>query len=556
MLNFMDKVVYQIYPKSFQDSNGDGIGDLGGIIQRLDYLQSLGVDMLWINPIYPSPQNDDGYDVMAYTDIDPRFGTLADFDRLVHAARDRHMGIMMDMVFNHCSTQHPWFQRALAGESKYQDYFYIRPPKSDGSLPTNWASKFGGVAWAPFGETGNYYLHLYDPTQADLNWHNPEVRQALAEICRFWLHHGVQGFRFDVLNVIGKDQQLVDSPQPNSPEEKALYTDRPLVHQWIKELHQQGFRTNSHLITVGEMSSTSVPAGIKYTNPEREELSMIFNFHHLKVDYPQGKKWITAPVDWAQFKAIISEWQIGMAAGGGWNSLFLNNHDQPRAVSRFGDDQTYRFESATLLAQSIHFLRGTPYIYQGEEIGMTNARFSDPEHYGDVETSNAYQALIAQGTPADQALAIIQQKSRSNARTPMQWDRSPNAGFSTGTPWMAMNPNYPHINVASDQHNAQSIFHYYQALIRLRKQSSLIQTGDIHMLLPDNPHIFAYLRENEMEQLLQLGNVTAIPQTIQADALALTPDHWHYVIGNGQVKTFTIPLTLAPYETIAFKRQK
>ncbi|MDK6805767.1 alpha,alpha-phosphotrehalase [Aerococcus sp. UMB7834] len=552
-MNFREMTVYQIYPKSFQDSDGDGFGDLRGIIQRLDYLAKLGVDMLWLSPIYPSPQNDNGYDVSDYRAIDPRFGTMEDFEDLVQEADRRGMGLMMDMVFNHTSTDHDWFQRALAGDRTYQDYYILREPKADGSLPTNWQSKFGGPAWEPFGDTGLYYLHLYDVSQADMDWHNPAVRQACQEICNFWLSKGVRGFRFDVLNVIGKDPVLVDGPGDGGSEEKALYTDTPRVHDWVRQLNQASFGQRADTVTVGEMSSTSIAEGVKYTNPDRDELDMIFNFHHLKVDYPEGEKWALADFDFSALKKILDDWQRGMSEGGGWNALFLSNHDQPRQLSRFGDPKHYPYESATMLAQTIHLMRGTPYIYQGEELGMTNANFQAIEDYQDVETHNAYQSLLEAGKDQAEALAIIQDKSRDNGRTPMQWETGDQAGFTTGTPWLAVNANHDQVNVQSEL--SQRIFAYYQDLIQLRKTEPLISQGDYEGLFLDHPRVMAYRRRYGDQELLVLSNFYADPVTLDLSELGWQADA-KKVIGNGPLTELSDQLELAPYETVAFRQNK
>ncbi|WP_244660616.1 alpha-amylase family glycosyl hydrolase, partial [Lactobacillus nasalidis] len=354
MQNLGQKVIYQIYPKSFYDANGDGIGDLRGIIEKIDYIKKLNVDMIWFNPFYVSPQNDNGYDIANYREIDPRFGTMADFEELQAKLADIGVGVMLDMVLNHCSTEHEWFKKALAGDEKYQKFFYLRPGKADGSLPNNWQSKFGGPAWSKFGDTGLYYLHLYDPTQADLDWHNPEVRKELEDVVNFWRSKGVKGFRFDVINVTGKSEDLVDSTDPT--EEKTLYTDTPVVHDYLKELNRTTFGQDEDSITVGEMSSTTIPNSIRYTNPEEKELSMVFTFHHLKVDYKDGEKWTKMPFDFMKLKQLLSDWQTGMTAGGGWNAVFWNNHDQPWALNRFGDPVRYREKSAEMLAATVHFL--------------------------------------------------------------------------------------------------------------------------------------------------------------------------------------------------------
>lgn len=543
------KVIYQLYPKSFKDSTGNGIGDLRGIIEKLDYLQTLGIDMIWLNPFYPSPQKDNGYDVANYCDVDPLFGTMADFEMLVQEAKKRGIELMLDMVLNHTSTEHEWFQKALAGDKYYQDFYYLRPLKEDGSLPTNWESKFGGPAWAQFGDTDQYYLHLFDVTQADLNWHNPNVRQALYEVVRFWLEKGVKGFRFDVLNVIGKSQDLVDSEAPNSSQEKSLYTDTPIVHEWINELNQASFGKHEDIVTVGEMSSTTIENGVRYTNPVEKELSMIFSFHHLKVDYENGEKWSNPPFNFIELKTILDDWQTGMSNGQGWNALFLNNHDQPRSNSRFGDVENYPFETQTMLAQTIQFLRGTPYIYQGEEIGMTNPNYSDLAQYDDVETHNNYRIMREKGYSHERAMAIIREKSRDNSRTPMQWDASEHAGFTTGTPWLEVARNYPQVNVESELASGR-IFRYYQQLIQLRKSYDVISQGTYRGLLLDHPSVMAYVREYEGQQLLVLSHFYAGEVTVEL------PEEFRNrfatkLIGNG-ASQWGNSVTLSAYETVAF----
>lgn len=547
-----DTIVYQIYPKSFKDSTGNGLGDLRGIIDSFDYIVDLGVNMVWFNPYYPSPQYDNGYDISDYKAINPDYGTMADFEELVALADSHGIGIMMDMVLNHCSTEHEWFQKALAGDPYYQDFFYLRPAKEDGSLPTNWDSKFGGPAWEPFGDTDLYYLHLYETHMADLNWHNPNVRRELFDVVRFWCDKGVKGLRFDVLNVIGKDELLVDSDQPGSAQEKALYTDRPIVHDWIKEMKRESFGQYEGIITVGEMSSTTVANGIKYSDPAEDELSMLFSFHHLKVDYADGEKWTHPPFDFIKLKAILDQWQQGLSDGNGWNAIFLNNHDQPRSNSRFGDVETYPYETATMLAQTIQFLRGTPYIYQGEEIGMTDPGFDSIEDYRDVETLNHYQILQDKGYDKDETMAIIQSKSRDNSRTPMQWDDSENAGFTSGTPWLPLAPNYPKVNVAQEE-KSNNILAYYKELIRLRKEEDLIKLGSYQGLMLDHPEVMAYLREYQGRYLLVLSHF--YPGEVTFDLVDLPFDldqESRYLIGNGSHQTLQARMTLGAYETAAF----
>ena len=547
MEHLKDKVIYQLYPKSFNDTNGDGIGDIRGIIEKLDYLEQLGIDMIWMNPIFVSPQKDNGYDITDYYQIDPMFGTMEELEELIQKAKEKNIELMFDMVLNHTSITHEWFQRALAGEKKYQDFYIIRPAKEDGSLPTNWESKFGGPAWEPFGDTGEYYLHLYDVTQADLNWRNPEVRKELYKIVNFWLEKGMTGFRFDVLNVIGKDEVLVDSTGDN---EKSLYTDTPIVHEWVQEMNRESFGAYENIITVGEMSSTTVENGILYSDPARNELSMIFSFHHLKVDYENGEKWTDVPFDFLALKQILDEWQAGMQKGNGWNALFWNNHDQPRANSRFGDPEKYPYETATMLAQTIHLLRGTPYIYQGEEIGMTNPDFNDISEYVDVESHNAYESLRLAGKTHEEAMTIIKQKSRDTSRIPMQWDSSLNAGFTTGTPWLKVADNSSHINVEKELAEG-IIFPYYQQLIRLRKEMPIIADGSYEGILLDDPEVFAYVREKDGEKLLVLSHFYGTDYTFTLPEEFTTAEA-KWLVGNYEEVPLTTEMTLRPYETVAF----
>lgn len=553
-MSIKDKVIYQLYPKSFNDTNGDGVGDLKGIIEKLDYLENLGINMIWLNPFYPSPQIDNGYDVSNYIEIDPIFGTMEDFEKLIENAKERNIDLILDMVFNHTSTAHKWFQKALAGDPYYQDFYYLRPLNADGSLPTNWESKFGGPAWAKFGNTDLYYLHLYDETQADLNWHNPEVRQELYKVIRFWLNKGVKGFRFDVLNVIGKDPILINSEKPGSSQEKSLYTDKPIVHQWIKEMNQATFGQNNDIVTVGEMSSTTVSNGIRYTNPEEKELSMIFSFHHLKVDYDKGEKWSNPPFNFIELKAILNEWQQGMSDGEGWNALFLNNHDQPRSNSRFGDVKNYPFETQTMLGTTIQFLRGTPYIYQGEEIGMTNPNYQTISDYNDIETHNNFKIMLDKGIDEKKAMEIIQAKSRDNSRTPMQWNNDDNAGFTTGKPWLKVSENYPDINVENELKKTSGIYAYYQKIIKLRKNEKALSYGTYRGIFLDDPKIMGYIREYEEESILVLSHFYS------GEVEVNLPDGWdessEKLIGNGKATIKDNKVLLSSYETIVLKRMK
>ncbi|WP_373751660.1 alpha,alpha-phosphotrehalase [Weissella soli] len=495
-MSFSDKVIYQIYPKSFLDTTGNGIGDLRGIIQKLDYLKELGIDMLWLNPFYPSPQRDNGYDISDYTAINPDFGTMADFEELVYQAKQHGIELMLDMVLNHVSIEHEWFQKALAGDADYQDFFILRDE------PTDWVSKFGGSAWAPFGDTGKYYLHLYDVTQADLNWRNPKVRQALYDVVNFWQDKGVNGFRFDVINVIGKDAKLRNHAANDG---KPEYTDKPITHDYLRELNEKTFGKNPSAITVGEMSSTTIENCVLYTRSDRHELTMTFNFHHLKVDYENGQKWTLQRFDFAKLRQLFHDWGEQMSQAGGWNALFWNNHDQPRALNRFIDVQHFRVKGATMLATSIHLSRGTPYIYMGEEIGMLDPNFDTITDYVDVESKNAYQMLLKHDKSASEALTIIKAKSRDNSRIPMAWDNSANGGFTTGTPWLKAGY-YESINVAKDKDG--EIFKFYQMLIRLRKEMPIVAEGNYHAVYRDDANIYAFERVWHGQRMLVLNNFT------------------------------------------------
>ena len=502
MARFQNQAVYQIYPRSFCDSNGDGIGDLRGITSKLDYLQALGVDYLWLTPFFLSPQRDNGYDVADYCGVDPVFGTMADAEELIREAEARGIGLMLDMVFNHTSTEHAWFRRALEGDPKYQAYYLFRDGPPD-QPPTNWQSKFGGSAWAYVPSLKKWYLHLFDVSQADLNWENPEVRRELKNVIRFWKAKGVKGFRFDVVNLISKPQRFCDD---DTGDGRRFYTDGPRVHDYLQELvRDTGI---GGMITVGEMSSTTLPHCIRYSAPQNRELSMVFNFHHLKVDYKDGDKWTLQAPDIQQLRALFQAWQEGMAAGGGWNAVFWCNHDQPRVVSRFGDDRKYWKESAKMLATCIHMMRGTPYIYQGEELGMANAYFDRIEQYRDVESVNYHRILLNRGLSEREAMGILQARSRDNSRTPMRWDGTEKAGFTTGTPWVALPSCRREANAQAEAGERDSVFSYYQRLVRLRKQEKNIAEGDIRFILPDVPGLIAYERTLGQDKLTVLCNFT------------------------------------------------
>ncbi|ETY75537.1 alpha,alpha-phosphotrehalase [Lactiplantibacillus fabifermentans] len=543
-MKLSQQVIYQIYPKSFYDSDGDGIGDLRGIIQKIPYLAKLNIDMIWFNPFFVSPQNDNGYDIEDYYRIDPTFGTMSDFEELVAKLKEQHIGVMLDMVFNHTSTAHVWFQKALAGDPKYQKFYYLRHAKPDGSLPTNWESKFGGAAWAPFGDTDMYYLHLYDPTQADLDWHNPQVRAACAEVVNYWRKKGVQGFRFDVFNVTGKSKYLVDAPKGVAS--KTLYTDTPVVQDYLKELNAASFGQDPDSITVGEMSSTTIPNSIGYTNPDNHELSMVFNFHHLKTDYVDGQKWSRMPFDFDRLKQLLDEWAVGMNQGHGWQALFWNNHDQPRALNRFGDPGKYRVKSAEMLATVIHLMRGTPFIYMGEELGMTDPDYDSMADYVDIEALNAYRALIRSGYSHADAFTIVKTKARDNSRTPMQWDRSAKAGFTTGRPWLRPT-NQATINVEAELTHGE-IFNYYQQLIKLRKTMPIIADGDYQTWRLDDDQVLGYWRRLGKQQLLVLNNFYGTTTTVEIPAAMVSAQ---VLLSNYDDTVVESQLVLKPYQSVA-----
>ncbi|MEH6995066.1 alpha,alpha-phosphotrehalase [Neobacillus drentensis] len=546
-------VVYQIYPKSFNDTSGNGTGDIQGIIEKLDYLKELGVDVLWLTPIYKSPQRDNGYDISDYYNIQEEYGTMADFDKLLAEAHKRGIKIIMDIVINHTSTEHEWFQQAKSSkDNPYRD-FYIWKDGKDGLPPTNWESKFGGSAWQWDETTGQYYLHLFDVTQGDLNWENPKVREALYEMMHFWLKKGVDGFRLDVINLISKDQQF---PQDDSDGRK-FYTDGPRIHEFLHEMNEKVF-SKYDIMTVGEMSSTSIDNCIRYTNPREEELNMTFSFHHLKVDYPNGEKWTKAVFDFQSLKNILSEWQVEMNEGGGWNALFWCNHDQPRAVSRFGDDQQYHKESAKMLATTLHMMQGTPYIYQGEEFGMTNPKFDQIEDYRDVESLNIFEIKKNEGMAENEIIEILKQKSRDNSRTPVQWNKSEHAGFTTGTPWIHTAANYKEINAENAIKDSTSIFYHYQELNRLRKEYDVITNGDYEMISEDHKSIFAFVRKTENEMLLVVNNfygkdtTYALPLKLDIDGLSKT-----VLLSNYEDSApLNKEIQLRPYESIVYHLKK
>lgn len=547
-------IVYQIYPKSFKDTNGDGIGDLAGIIKKLGYLEELGVDMIWLTPIYDSPQKDNGYDIRDYYRIYEKYGTMEDFSSLVDEAHKKNIKIMMDIVVNHTSIEHEWFKQSKQSRNnKYRDFYIWKDPK-EGREPNNWDSKFGGSAWKYDKNTGQYYLHLYDATQADLNWENNEVRNEVYKLMHFWLKKGVDGFRLDVINVISKDKKF---PDDNNGDGRKFYTDGPRIHEFLKEINKEVF-SKYHIVTVGEMSSTTIDDCIKYTNPENKELSMAFNFHHLKVDYPNGEKWEEADFDFIKLKRVLSDWQYEMHKGGGWNALFWCNHDQPRITSRYGDDGRYRKESSKMLATTVHMMQGTPYIYQGEEIGMINPKFDDIKDYKDVETLNMYEIMKQKGKSEEDILNIIKQRSRDNSRTPMQWNSDKNSGFTAGIPWIKLAPSYKYINVEESLKDPDSIFYHYKKLIKLRKELDIITYGNYELILEDDNAIFAYLRNYNNEKLLVINNFYPVETIFKLPStLNLNKYDSKILISNykDSEENFNT-INLRPYESIVYYLKK
>jgi trehalose-6-phosphate hydrolase len=543
-------IVYQIYPKSFYDTQGNGVGDVQGIIEKLDYLKELGIDVIWLTPIYKSPQRDNGYDISDYYRLHEEYGTMEDFERLLREAHNRDMKIIMDIVVNHTSTEHEWFKQAVSSkESPYRDFYIWR------DKPTNWESKFGGNAWEYDEKTGQYYLHLFDVTQADLNWENEELRQKIYEMMQFWFEKGVDGFRLDVINLISKDQSFPDDDGSVPPGDgRRFYTDGPRVHEFLKETNREVF-SKYDAMTVGEMSSTTIDHCIQYSNPDSQELSMTFNFHHLKVDYPNGEKWSLADFDFLALKRILSLWQMEMNKGGGWNALFWCNHDQPRIVSRYGNDGEYRERSAKMLATTIHLMQGTPYIYQGEEIGITNPKFDRIEDYRDVESLNMFKLKREEGLSEEEILEILKHKSRDNSRTPVQWTSETNAGFTYGTPWIPVASNYPEINVESALKDKDSVFYHYQKLIKLRKGYDTITDGNYQLILEDHSDIFAYIRNGMNEKLLVINNFYAkesrfeLPENMDFDSYSCEILLSNYKDSDVNIRN----LKLRPYESVVYR---
>ncbi len=521
---WLDAVVYQVYPRSFADSDGDGVGDLAGLIAHLDHLSDLGVDVVWLSPVYPSPQDDNGYDISDYTDIDPVFGSLQVLEELVAGLHERGMKLVMDLVVNHTSDEHPWFVESRSGPgSARRDWYWWRParpgmePGAPGAEPTNWRSSFSGPAWQLDGE--EYYLHLFSAKQPDLNWENPQVRQAVYTMMRWWLDRGVDGFRMDVINFISKDVgpdgELADGPAlPGSAlgDGTASYVCGPRIHEFLAELHREVLAGREpQVLTVGEMPGVTVAQAQLFTDPARAEVDMVFQFEHVNLDHGPGGKFDPRPLDLLDLKASFGRWQAGLAATG-WNSLYWNNHDQPRVVSRFGDDSpAARRDSATCLATLLHLHRGTPYVYQGEEIAMANYPFTEVSQLRDIESLNHLAEQRAAGRDAAEVLAGVRRTSRDNGRTPMQWDDGPHAGFTTGTPWIGVNPDHRDWNAEAQRQDPRSVLAHYRRLIELRHTMPVVARGDFHMLLPEHPRVYAFTRSWPGTELLVVCNVGGSP---------------------------------------------
>jgi oligo-1,6-glucosidase len=549
-----ESVVYQIYPRSFMDSNGDGIGDLRGIISKLDYLKNLGIDVIWLSPVYESPNDDNGYDISDYQGIMKEFGTMEDFDELLHGAHERGMKIVMDLVVNHSSDEHRWFiESRKSKDNPFRDY-YIWKPGKDGEPPVNWGSVFGGSAWEYDEQTGEYYLHIFSKKQPDLNWENEKVRKEIYQMMTWWLDKGIDGFRMDVINFISKDPDFPDGPLAKGEQYgdgSQYFMNGPRIHEFLQEMNKEVL-SKYDVMTVGEMPGVDAEEGILYTGAYRNELNMVFQFEHVDVGNGPHGKWTPRAWNLTELKGILAKWQYGLAEKG-WNSLYWNNHDQPRAVSRFGNDQEFYDKSAKMLATCLHMMRGTPYIYQGEELGMTNVAFEEIHDYRDIETLNMYREAIASGESIKEIMNVIHERGRDNARTPVQWDDSMHAGFTSGTPWIKVNPNYREINAKQALANPESIFHYYKKLIQLRKQNEIVVYGNFQLIYEDSEKIFAYTRTLDKEKWMIVCSfstepaVFTFPEEVRAKEKEI-------IIGNYEDKgKLQDSFELQPYQAIVIK---
>ncbi|MFD1720680.1 alpha-glucosidase [Amnibacterium endophyticum] len=516
---FKSAVVYQVYPRSFADSDGDGIGDLGGILAHLDHFEALGVDVVWLSPIYRSPQADNGYDISDYQDVDPLFGTLEQLDELIAGLHERGIKLVMDLVVNHTSDEHPWFVESRTSKDSPKRDWYVWRDGKDGAEPNNWGSFFSGSAWQRDEATDQYYLHLFDRKQPDLNWENEEVREAVHAMMRWWLDRGVDGFRMDVINFISKEQSFADAPPvAGQPYVNAfsMFADGPRIHEFLAEMHEQVFAgRDGAFLTVGEMPGVTTDEAIRYTDPERAEVDMVFQFEHVSIDQGPASKWDWIGVDRVALKRSLHRWQVALAERG-WNSLYWDNHDQPRAVSRFGDDDpAYWAASAKALATILHCMRGTPYVYQGEELGMTNYPFRDASEHRDVEAVNHWKRVLAEGLDQQAALTGMAKVGRDNARTPVQWDAGPTAGFTTGEPWLPVNPNRSWLNAAAQVGVEGSVFEHHRALIRLRHEHEVIADGDFTAVMENDPDVWAYVRTLGAKRLLVVANCGRSPRELE-----------------------------------------
>ncbi|RSK26643.1 alpha-glucosidase [Bacillus sp. HMF5848] len=555
-----ESVVYQIYPRSFNDSNGDGIGDIQGIIEKLDYLKDLGAEIIWLSPVYKSPNDDNGYDISDYQDIMEEFGTLDDWDQLINEMHNRGLKLVMDLVINHTSDEHNWFVEARKSkDNPYRDYYMWRPGK-DGKEPNNWVSFFSGSAWQYDEASDEYFLHLFTKKQPDLNWENPKVRQELWDMMRWWLDRGVDGFRMDVINMISKVEGLPDAPITNPNYEYQwggqYFANGPRFMEYMQEMNEKVLN-DYDVMTVGETPFVDPDLGSEYTNDETGVMSMLFQFEHMDIDAKPGGhlgKWDVQPWKLTELKRIMSKWQVELH-GRGWNSLYLENHDQPRSVSRFGNDKEYHNESAKMLATWLHMMQGTPYIYQGQELGMTNVQFGSIEEYRDVETHNLWKDLVVnKGADPEKIMGAIYYRGRDNARTPMQWNDSENAGFTTGTPWIQVNPNYSEINAEKAVKDENSIYNYYKALIKLRKQEPAIVHGSYELLLEDDEQIYAYTRTYNGEKLLVITNFSSETPTFTLPS-HITFSTKEVLISNYEVdaQEDIANIELKPYEARVYK---
>ncbi|NHM29537.1 glycoside hydrolase family 13 protein [Neobacillus terrae] len=546
-----ESVVYQIYPRSFMDSNGDGIGDLQGIISRLDYLKELGINVIWLSPVYKSPNDDNGYDISDYRDIMDDFGTMADWEELLAQVHNRDMKLIMDLVVNHSSDEHAWFvESRKSKDNPYRDYYIWRPGK-EGREPNNWGSFFSGSAWKYDKATDEYFLHIFSKKQPDLNWENPKLRNEVYDMMKWWLDKGIDGFRMDVINFISKEEGLPDGeagPGHRYGDGSPHFMNGPRIHEFLQEMNKEVL-SKYDIMSVGEMPGSDPEIARLYTDSSRNEVNMLFQFEHVDLDSGPGGKWNLKPLNLLDLKRNLTKWQNALEEVG-WNSLYFCNHDQPRVVSRFGNDKEYRLESAKMLATIIHMMKGTPYVYQGEELGMTNVSFSSIEDYRDIETLNFYKEKVAENVSVESIMKSIYVKGRDNARTPMQWDDSENAGFTTGTPWIKVNPNYKEINVKKAVEDKNSVFHYFKQLIQLRKDHEIVVYGKYNLIEENDPEIFAYTREYNGKTLLVVCNFYGNEPSFEIPG-ELQRQSYKHILGNySWEETGSVSLlTLRPYES-------